>query len=184
MQNPYLIGDKIYLRPLERDDAPTLQPWINDSDVTRTLLIYRPVNRVLEEEFVDKALRSDHDVVLGITVRETDRLIGVAGLHLIDFKNRHSGFGITIGEKGEWGKGYGSEATQLMVGYAFNTLNLNRVWLEAYEYNQRGIHIYEKVGFLKEGTLRQDHYLEGRYWNTILMGILREDWTAGKSETR
>src|SRR5206468_7752591 len=77
-----------------------------------------------------------------------------------------------------WGKGYGTEATRLMVQYAFDTLNLNRVWLHVLEYNERGIRCYEKVGFKKEGLLRQEHFRDGRYWDTHLVAILRDEWLA------
>ena len=63
--------------------------------------------------------------------------------------------------------------TRLMVGHAFETMNLNRVWLHVYEFNEAGGRAYEKVGFHKEGVLRQDVYREGRYWDTIVMGIQR-----------
>jgi len=176
MKTAFLNGDKVYLRPLEREDAPLLVRWMNDPEVTRTLNIYRPVNLRIEEDFIDKMLQSEHDLALGIVVRDTDHLIGATGLHRMDFKNSHSSFGISIGAKAEWGKGYGSEATRLLVGYAFDTLNLNRVWLYVFEHNERGIRTYEKVGFKKEGTLRQDRYQEGRYYDTIVMGMLREEW--------
>jgi RimJ/RimL family protein N-acetyltransferase len=178
MRNPFLTGTNIYLRPLEREDAQQCVAWFNNPEITRWLLMYRPINLRAEEEFIDKALQSEHDLVLGIVVQNNDRLIGGTGLHQIDFKNRHAGFGISIGEKEEWDKGYGTEATRLMVRHAFETLNLNRVWLHVYEYNQRGIRTYEKVGFQKEGILRQDTYGEGRYWDTIVMAILREEWNA------
>jgi [ribosomal protein S5]-alanine N-acetyltransferase len=176
MKNPFLIGPNVYLRPLEREDAPVLVPWFNDPDVSRTLLRHRPQTLRDEEAFLDKVTQSEHDVALALVVRATDRLIGVTGLHQIDFKNRHCSFGIVIGEKAEWGKGYGTEATTLLVKHAFETLNLNRVWLHVYEYNDRGRRSYEKVGFRQEGVLRQDCYREGRYWDTIVMAILREDW--------
>jgi ribosomal-protein-alanine N-acetyltransferase len=176
MKNPFLIGTKIYLRPLEREDAQQCVAWFNHPEITRWLLTYRPVNLRTEEEFIDQALQSEHDLVLGIVVQATDRFIGGTGFHQIDFKNRHASFGISIGEKEEWGKGYGTEATRLMVQHAFETLNLNRVWLHVYEDNQRGIRTYEKIGFQKEGVLRQDTYREGRYWDTIVMAILRERW--------
>ncbi len=181
MKNPFLIGTKVYLRPLEREDAPHLVPWFNDPEVTRTLLIYRPVSLRAEEEFLEKIYQSEHDLVLGIVVKATDKLIGAAGLKQIDFKNRHAGLGISIGDKVEWGKGYGTEATQLLVRHAFETLNLNRVWLYVYEHNERGIRTYEKVGFKREGLLRQETYCEGRYWDTIVMAILREEWLISKS---
>lgn len=176
MKNPFLIGTRIYLRAMERADAPHCLAWFNHPEITRTLLAYRPINLRAEEEFIDKATQSEHDLVLGIVLKDGDRLIGGTGLHHLDFKNRHASFGITIGDKEEWGKGYGTEATGLMIQHAFETLNLNRVWLHVYEYNERGIRVYTKLGFEKEGVLRQDTYREGRYWDTIVMAILRQEW--------
>src|SRR5437868_8506455 len=101
MDNPFLIGTKVYLRPLERADARQCVTWINHPEITRTLFVYRPMNLRAEEEFLDKALQNENELLLGIVIRATDRLIGGAGLHEIDFKNRHAGFGIVIGEKEE-----------------------------------------------------------------------------------
>jgi RimJ/RimL family protein N-acetyltransferase len=115
---------------------------------------------------------------LAIALRESDKLIGGTGLHDLDWTNRHSGFGIFIGDKEEWGKGYGTQATQLVIDFAFARLNLHRVWLHVYEYNERGIRAYEKVGFQKEGILRQSRYFDGKYWDTIVMSILRPEWEA------
>jgi RimJ/RimL family protein N-acetyltransferase len=176
VKNPFLIGTKVYLRPLEREDAPLLVRWINDPEVTETLNFYRPMNLRAEEEFIDRALQSEHDLALGIALAEGDRLIGTTGLHQIDFRNRHAGFGISLGDKGEWGKGYGTETTRLLVRHCFETLNLHRVWLHVFQYNERGIRTYEKVGFKREGVLRQDRYKGGRYWDTWVMAILREEW--------
>jgi [ribosomal protein S5]-alanine N-acetyltransferase len=176
MKNPFLIGRAVYLRPLERADAPLAQTWINNPEVTRTMLRYRPVNLQNEEEWINQVTRSEHDVALVIVVRESDRPVGMTGLHAIDAKNRHAGFGIMLGEPEEWGKGYGGEATRLMLRYAFQTLNLNRVWLHVFEYNPRGLRAYEKAGFRKEGVLRQDNFREGRYWDTVVMGVLRDEW--------
>ena len=178
MKNPFLVGTKVYLRPLEREDAPLFVPWLNDAAVTRTLeIFYRPINLQTELDFIDNVYKSEHDIVLGIVPKDTDTLIGVTGLHRLEFKHRRAVFAICIGEKGAWGKGYGSETTALMTGYAFETLNLNRVGLEVYEDNEPGIKAYEKVGFKREGILRQMMYREGRYWNKLIMSILREEWT-------
>jgi [ribosomal protein S5]-alanine N-acetyltransferase len=179
MQNAYLIGEKVYLRPFEKEDARFAAPWFNDPEVTRTILIYRPVSVKFEEEFLEKLNQSEHDLVLGIAIKATDKLIGGTGFHQIDFRSRHTAFGITIGDKAEWGKGYGTQATRLMVNHAFKSLNLHRVWLHVYEFNERAIRIYESVGFKREGVLRQECFREGRYWNTIVMGILREEWQPG-----
>ena len=177
MKNPFLIGSKVYLRPLEREDAPLFIPWVNDAEVTRTLeVFYRPKNLQDELAFIDGVSKDEHAVVFGIVEKETDRLIGSAGLHQIHFKDRHAEFGILIGEKSAWNKGYGTEVTALITGYGFETFNLNRVWLRVHEDNQRGIKAYEKVGFKHEGVLRQHKYREGRYLDVIVMGILKEEW--------
>jgi RimJ/RimL family protein N-acetyltransferase len=176
VQNPFLIGTAVYLRPLEREDAPTLTRWMNDPEVTRFLRGRGPINQIAEEEFLRSISDSTTDLVVGIVVRETERFIGATGLHHIDHRNRHGMFGITLGETAEWGKGYGTEVTRLIVRHAFETLNLNRVWLHVYEFNPRAVHTYEKVGFMHEGRLRQDTFRGGRYWDTLVMAILREDW--------
>jgi RimJ/RimL family protein N-acetyltransferase len=178
MNNAFLIGKEIYLRPLDREDADLVRSWLNDPEVRAHLQWYRPLSRRAEEEFIDRVGQSEHDLVLLIVLKEWDCPIGVAGLHDIDVKNRHALFGICIGVKEQWGKGHGSDATRLIVGHAFETLNLNRVFLRVYEDNARGIRAYERVGFKREGLLRQDNFRHGRYWDTIVMGILREEWKA------
>lgn len=175
MKNPYLVGQAIYLRPLERDDAPLVQTWFNDPDVRRTLRSFRPISKQAEEAFIDKAVQDEHLLVLVIVHKESDQAVGVCGLHDIDFKNRHAMFGITIGVKEFWGQGIGTEATRLIAQHAFDTVNLHRLCLHVYEFNDRAMRIYARVGFRQEGVLRQDTYRDGRYWDTIVMGLLRDE---------
>ena len=177
MINAFRIGKAIYLRPLEQADAPLLQQWINDPEVTRTLLAHQPINQAAEVRWLDELYKTDHEVVLGIATT-ADKLIGAVGLHRIDYKNSHAQFGIMIGDRDEWYKGYGTEATRLMVAYAFDTLNLNRVWLHVYVTNAYALRTYEKVGFQREGVLRQETYRDGRYVDAISMAILRSEWEA------
>ena len=129
-----------------------------------------------EEVFIEKMNASTHEVLFGIVVRETDRLIGSTGLSQIDLRNQNASFGMMIGEKSAWGKGYGTEATRLVVRYAFEELHLNRVQLHVYAYNLRGIRVYEKVGFRREGVLRQAHVYDNRFWDTVVMAMLCEEW--------
>jgi RimJ/RimL family protein N-acetyltransferase len=176
MQDPFLVGPSIYLRALRLEDAPLFVTWFNDAEVNRFTLRSQPLSLAEEEEFIRQLPSRPNDLVLGIVLRETDQMIGGTGFHALDQRNRHCSFGITLGEKSTWGRGYGTEATRLMLGHAFQTLNLNRVWLHVYEYNQRAIRSYEKAGFRIEGRLRQDTFRDGRYWDTVVMGILREEW--------
>ena len=86
--------------------------------------------------------------------------------------------GLGIGDRNEWGKGYGTEAMNLMLEFAFTEINLRRVTLTVFEYNPRAIRSYEKTGFHHEGRLRQFLTREGRHWDMLYMGILREEWLA------
>jgi RimJ/RimL family protein N-acetyltransferase len=182
MQNPFILGEHLYLRPFERTDAPLLALWINDREITRNLKIHRPMSIQNEEDFIERSRHAESDVILGIALKESNKLIGSAGLHDIDNTNRHCMFGIMIGEKLNWGKGYGTDVTRLMARHAFETLNLNRVWLHVYEFNARGLRAYEKVGYKKEGVLRQHTYRDGRYWDVIAMSILRQEWDEQKKK--
>lgn len=181
MHNAFLIGQRVYLRPLELADAATITGWLNDADVRRAMLRSHPMSVMEEEDFLRK-LADTGDVVLGICLRDTGQMIGVTGLHRFDNVSRHVCFGISIGEKTLWGQGLGTEATSLIVDYAFGSLNVNRVWLEVYDFNERGIRIYEKLGFQIEGRQRQHTYREGRYHDVLLMGVLRDEWQARRSQ--
>ena len=172
-----MTGSQVYLRPLTGEDAAAFVPWVNDAEVTRTLAVGAAVmDRQAEQAWIEKMNASGSDVPFGIVVQKTDRLIGSIGLSQIDFRHRSASLGMVIGEKSMWGKGYGTEATRLKVRYAFEELHLNRVQLHVYAYNLRGIRVYEKVGFRREGVLRQEHVYDGRFWDTVVMAILREAW--------
>jgi len=178
VNNPFLIGEQVYLRPIELEDRGHLVQWLNHPEIQRLTLRARPLNLDDETDYIQGLRQSQTDIALLIAARTDDTPLGCTGLHQIDWRSRHAAFGITVGPAQHWGKGYGTEATRLMVQYAFDTLNLNRVWLHVLEYNERGIRCYEKVGFKKEGLLRQEHFRDGRYWDTHLLAILRDEWLA------
>ncbi len=178
MRHPYLVGPTVYLRPYDPQDAPMFAEWFNDPEVTRYTRRYLPITLVEQEEFLRSTQGSSRDVALAIVRRQDDQLLGGTGLHDIHPRHRHAWFGIVIGDRSAWGKGFGTETTRLMLGLAFQVLNLNRVFLHVYEFNDRGRHVYEKLGFRVEGRLRQDIFHAGRYWDTIVMGILRDEWLA------
>ncbi|MCZ7646951.1 MAG: GNAT family N-acetyltransferase [Planctomycetota bacterium] len=182
MHNAFLIGERIYLRPLSKEDVPQILTYLNDGEVARTLNWHRPLTKEAEEQWLDKVLVDERQTVLAIALKENDRFLGGTGLRPGLEKDRRAEFGIYIGAKEEWNKGYGTEATRLIVGYGFETLNLNRIYLHVFACNRGGIRAYEKAGFIKEGVLRQNAYFEGRYQDTLVMGLLREEWLAQGAE--
>lgn len=180
MRNPFLIGERIYLRPLERADAPAIVEFLNDEQVTRTLNMHRPLTLEAEEAWLEKAMKDERNILLAIARKSDDRYLGNTGLHLKQEKDRAAMFGIFIGAKDEWNKGHGTETAKLMLRYGFETLNLNRICLHVYANNPGGIRAYEKAGYVREGIMRQATYSEGRYHDVLVMGVLAEEWFARK----
>ncbi len=177
-----IYGERIRLRAVEREDIPRFVEWLNDPEVIAGLTINLPMASWDETRwFENLSNRSPEQRPLSIEVKTPDggwKHIGNVGLEGIEWMNRSAGFGIFIGEKALWNQGYGTEATRLMMKHGFETLNLNRIFLHVYENNPRAIRAYEKVGFVKEGVLREARYLNGVYINVLLMSILRSEWDA------
>ena len=169
-------GERIYLRPLELSDEPQLRQWINHPDNWRTLRRVFPCNEVREREWIEKLYASREDIALGIIVKEGDRLVGSAGLMKINPVNRSAVFGILIGDLEYQSRGYGTEATRLMVKLAFEEFNLNRVELSVLASNPRGIKAYERAGFVFEGRAREAYFRGGRYVDELRYAILRSEW--------
>jgi RimJ/RimL family protein N-acetyltransferase len=105
-----------------------------------------------------------------------EQVIGLIELQDIHWPAGDSFLGIGLGERDYWGKGYGSDALNIFLGYAFRQVGLRRVSLTVFEYNPRAIRTYEKAGFQHEGRLRQALNRDGRRWDLLFMGILREEW--------
>lgn len=174
-----ILGEKIRLRAPERSDLPNFVAWLNDPEVTRGLLIYLPLSMADEENWftnMTNAPAAEHPMVMEVLDGDVWVPIGNIGFHAIDWRCRSAEVGIFIGEKSCWNRGYGTEAMQMMLRHAFNTLNLNRVHLQVHADNPRAIRSYEKVGFVSEGRKRQGMYKDGEYVDIVLMSILRSEW--------
>jgi RimJ/RimL family protein N-acetyltransferase len=176
MQTPFLVGNRLYLRPLEKEDLDRCVRWINDSEVTSTLLLRFPMNQESEQKWFASQYQDNTNIILAIVVQDGDRHIGNCGLHKIDYVNRNAEFGIMIGEKKEWGKGYAPEAAFLILDYGFRQLGLHRIGLEVFSHNPRAQRVYEKVGFVREGAKRESYFRDGQFHDTIVMGILKPQW--------
>jgi len=151
--------------------------WINDPEVKSNLLMRYPVSQYQEERWIETALGTDNQRNKTFALETKDGVyLGGIGLHKIDWENSNAEVGIVIGKKEYWNKGYGTDAMMAILDFGFNQMNLHRIYLRVFEFNQRGIRSYEKCGFKKEGILRHDRYREGRYYDTIMMGILKEEF--------
>jgi RimJ/RimL family protein N-acetyltransferase len=169
-----IVGEKCYLSPIDPDDAPKDVEWLNDFEITVNLSL-TSINIVNEREFIDKNLKEGNPV-FGIVDLATDKLIGNCGLHDIGWIGRHAEFGIFIGDKDYWNKGYGEEATRLILDFGFNILNLYNIFLKVMEYNKRAIRAYEKAGFKQIGRWRKAVQVAGKRYDFVMMDILADEF--------
>jgi RimJ/RimL family protein N-acetyltransferase len=169
-----LEGKKVRLRAVERVDLPIFVKWINDPEVTQFLELNPPMSLEDEEKWF-VSLQKSEDKVFSVDTME-GKLIGNVGLIKLNWKDRSVLIGIMIGEKEFWNLGYGTDAIETLLSYLFYELDMNRVYLIADERNARALHCYEKLGFKKEGVLRQNRYKDGVYTNDVMMSLLKDEW--------
>jgi RimJ/RimL family protein N-acetyltransferase len=162
--------------------ADAFTRWRRDSEYVR-LLDNEPArlwSSKKAKEWLEKDLDKEYDdtssYLWSIRTQAEDRLIGFVGLWDIRWNHGDTMVGIGIGERDCWGKGYGTEAMRLVVGFAFRELNLRRVTLVVFDYNPRAIRSYEKSGFKVEGRLREAMNRDGQRYDMVYMGILKEEW--------
>jgi RimJ/RimL family protein N-acetyltransferase len=168
-------GEMTKLRALAHDDLAHFVRWINDPEVRQFMVMRYPLSMTEEEQWWQEFKNRTGDHIFAIDT-EDGTYIGNIGLHNVDWENRQAMLGIMIGDKAFWGQGYGTDAIRTTLRWAFDYLNLNRVWLTVYDYNQRAYRCYVKCGFRPEGTMRQAKYANGTYHDELLMGVLREEF--------
>jgi RimJ/RimL family protein N-acetyltransferase len=179
-----IFGERIRLRAIERDDLPIFVKWVNDPDVKQGIGIYLPYSMAEQEDWFDvmhKRPASEHNLAIELKEgtsqgEETWKMIGHCGFFNHDQRNASAEFGIMIGIKSYWDKGYGTEAVRLLVKHGFNTINLHRIYLRVLETNPRAIHAYEKAGFTHEGRQRQADFKNGKYIDLLVMSMLQNEF--------
>ena len=172
-----LVGDKVALGPLRRDLLPLYQRWINDFEVTRTIgRPMLPMTLEAEEAWYAAASAGEREVTFTIYERATLRPMGNSGLMNIDHLRRTAEFGIMIGEKDCWGRGYGTETTRLVLDYGFNGLGLHNVMLRVYAHNRRAARAYERAGFRLIGRRRESWRIGDLVQDEIYMDCLATEF--------
>jgi RimJ/RimL family protein N-acetyltransferase len=170
-------GSLVRLRAVEEEDLAAINEGIWDPEVTEQMSIAWPEAVAQTREFWERVRTSDSEIMLAVETLAGE-FVGAVGLGGIDPRSRQAELGVWIARP-HWGKGYGTEAVRTMCGFGFREMNLQRVFLRVYETNPRGRRAYEKVGFKEEGRLRQGQFVNGRYVDVILMGLLAEDLIEG-----
>lgn len=170
-----LVGDRIYLSPRNSEDVEKFTEWMNDFQVTDyigrsgALMSLECEKRYLEENY-------NLEGTFAIVTLVENKIIGTIGLKDINTINRSAVLGIFIGDKDYLSQGYGTEAIRLILDFGFNYMNLHNIKLELISFNERALKCYKKCGFVETGRTRENVFVNGKYYDTISMDILSNEF--------
>ena len=169
--------NRIKLRKVELSDAVIYNKWQNDTEVMYSTIPELDKYTLSEtEQFIGMITSSNNSKSYMIETKEDDRVVGIVSLININGKDRSAECIIDIGEKDVWGIGIGREAFELLMNYGFNELNLHRLMLRVFSFNERAIALYKKLGFKEEGVMREAFYRSGSWHDIHVMGILKSEY--------
>lgn len=172
-----IIGEKVILTKPNKEDMSTLHEWRNNPIFRQYYREFRETNLDDQMDWYENVLLKDttwHHFT--VSPKDNDKIIiGVVFLNHIHAHYRTGEFGITLADDTYRGKGYGKDMLITLIKYGFNELNLNRIWCEVYS-NNNSIHLYKKLGFKSEGTLRENVYKNGNYLDSHILGMLKKEF--------
>lgn len=164
------VGQNVTLGPFTEEQSGLYLKWVNQSDTARFVTRCVPVTALEHQRWYESSVSRSDAVFFSVTSNHTDRYLGNVWLWGIHPQHRSAELRILIGEPG---KGYGTEACRMLLDFAFNSLNLNKVYLYVLAANSAARHIFAKVGFQEEGLLKQEFFLDGAYQDAYRMAVTR-----------
>ncbi len=173
----FLTGEKVILRKITKEDY---ESYSNVEDVMESRLLMNdgipfPPTEADHEKFLGEISSEKDDYMFAIELKDEKVFIGTIAVYLVNWNNGTCHVGISIGPDFQ-GKSYGTDAMEVLLNFIFNYMNVNKVKLQVFAYNQRAIGSYEKCGFQLEGTFREELFRFGKYHDILVMGLLRKDW--------
>jgi RimJ/RimL family protein N-acetyltransferase len=181
MLKPDLLrGERVRLTAVTPTDLPVLTKWWADADFLRlydSVPAYPKTEAQLAKR-IEEGQKGDTTFLFGIRPLTSDDLLGLLELDGVMWSHGTTFVSIAIGDEENRGKGYGREAMQLALDFAFRELNLHRVCLTVFSYNPAASKLYESLGFTREGTYREHLQRDGQRYDMILYGLLRQEWSA------
>lgn len=171
---------KVSIRPITEADTDKIVKWRNAPSVMEHFIYRTPLTREDHLNWFYNRVRTGEVFQFMIIDEEAGEEVGSVYLRDVDLQNKKCEYGIFIGEDSCRGKGIGSAAAKLALDFAFEKLKLNRVFLRVFADNTRAIKSYENAGFVCEGKFRDDVIIDGKAYDMVFMGILREEWKKGE----
>jgi RimJ/RimL family protein N-acetyltransferase len=174
-----LQGINVRLTAMTKADLPTYTAWYEDAGFSRLLdaVPAAPKSKEQWQKWLEKTEEEKDYYLFAIRLLRNNELIGYVELDGILWNHRNCWLGIGLGERDNWGKGYGRETMELILKFAFHELNLHRVQLSVFSYNKRALALYEELGFTKEGVFREHLERDGQRFDMYLFGLLRREWS-------
>lgn len=170
-----IAGDLVILRALERSDLERSYHWMNDPIIVRALKSRYPIPFEQEAEWLEKAAHSTSvDRHFAIERKDNRTHIGNASIHAIDWVSRTAFFGLFIGDPGAWNRGFGTDSVRTLVRFAFEEMNLQKLKINVFDYNDRAKHVLDAIGFIQEGKLTREFYREGKYHDIVIYSIFHD----------
>lgn len=171
-----LIGSRVILRPIEKSDTDLIVAWRNDPLVRRNYIFQQPFTREMHLKWMDEVVATGKAAQFVIVERASNTPIGSTYIRDIDPTHKKGDFGVYIGEGAFRGKGLAGEVTQLMLDFSFTQLDLNKVTLKVLADNIAAIKNDERAGFVREGCLRKDAFVNGQFSDVVLMSMLKSEY--------
>ncbi|MBI4825105.1 MAG: GNAT family N-acetyltransferase [Nitrospirae bacterium] len=176
MNSIFLEGKSIYLGPLSQEgNLDKYASWINSQKNTVFMESGKfPSTPEGLKDYISSYNSSKTGMLLGIFLKKGSKHIGNITINSIDWRSRHAKVGVIVAEEGSQGKGYATEAINLVAGHAFNKLNLRKLYAGVIEGNEASRRAFEKAGFKPEGKFKEYFYLNGEYLDCDIMGLLKK----------
>ena len=171
-----VIGKRVYLRPLAKEDLVYLRKWSDDAEIRGLTGEVTSMSQADCERFLEEVYDDSSREWFVVVIKKNNQVIGEAGLLRMFPAWRTTDMSVIIGEKEEWGKGYGTETILLLLDRAFRQLDFHRVAIGVVGFNERAIRFWEKVGFRKEGIERDGYYYDHKYYDFVMMSILEDEF--------
>lgn len=175
-----LKGILIGLTAVEESDLKQLMDWRNNVDFRKNFREYRELNMAMQKKwFQDKVMNDPTTAMFSIRRLSDNELLGCCGFVYINWVHRHADLSLYVGWNDAYidEQGYALDSLKVLLRYGFYELNLNKIWTEIYEFDDKKNSLYNKLGFQQDGLLRQNYFFDGRWWNSRILSLLASEYS-------
>lgn len=172
-----LVNEYVCIKEIEPESLERLRNWRNNPEVRKFFRAYKDISKDMQKAWYESIGNNSNNNHIYFQIMYKNELIGVCGLHYIDWHIRSAEASIFVARNK--GKGIGFKTLQLLCDYGFNKMNMHKIWCEIFCNNPRSLNLFKKVGFKLEGELRDNHFCDGKYFNSWRLSILDNEWPSG-----